>query len=1174
MNIYHNLLLWREGLFRVPHKVSSQELGKQPLRHSRQAILRRSISNAVIMKVHLVTLLVLFGLFPVYALTYGQQVTLVAKQASLESLLHDIEKQADYKFLYKEHDIKNVQQITVNLKNVPVRDALNEILKDSKLRFEIFEKSVVLKKALAGSAAIHSTEESTLSEANRSSGQQVLSGQVLNEKGNPMAGVSIQAKRKSGHSFITQTDEKGNFSFPSIHGLSAQESIALIFTYIGYHDFKMDVKADFAGPLNVKMVPEDQTVEEVVVTGYTDIKKETFTGAATTITRKQLEKYNNNNIFSILQTLDPAFKIDQGVQSGSNPNVIPEINIRGVATVGGYLVNAPLVVIDGFESSLQILYDMDINRIESITILKDASSTSLYGSRGSNGVLAIETRLPKAGKFTINYSARPSVTVVDLSDYNLMNASEKLEYELLAGVYDANKSSFLESDERVLDQEYLDNLYAYRLNNVKSGVESYWLYQPVQSTTSINHSLRMEGGSGDTRYSLTGDYNDFKGIIKGSGRIQGGASFNLNYRLRDKITFNNIASYQYSKAYNSPYGDFSIYGQMNPYERIYEDDGTYTTILSGQSGFYSGGETIYNPLYNTSLGFRDDDRNYSISNNAALDWFVSPEFRIRARGMLSRSTNDSDMYISPFHTVYFTINEKEQKGSYSVKTSSSTQVSGNVTLQYSKSLGQHVFNTNVMGEIRSGRSTSNSYQVTGFTDDRFISPSIALRYPENSLPISSDAPRNAVGFLGSLFYTFNNRYVVSGTYRTDASSLYGKQNRFGYFWSTGLAYNIHREPWFQNKYVNWLRLRANIGTNGSESFNADMIRTAYRFISGKYYYNQYSASYTSQGNPSVKWPVVRQLSLGAEMGIFNDLVSLGFSFYDKTTKDMISTITVAPSFGFAGNTYYQNLGKVNNRGYELTTNFRLLQSERQDFSWYMAVGAAYNRSKLLEISHQLRQLNESLVVKDNKGRIIKPSSYYDEGESLTNIRGVRSLGIDPASGREMFLDRDNDITYTWDERNQVVIGNSEPKVFGNLSTTFNYKRFSVQVATNYSLGGDVYNQTLVNKVENNDPLVNADKRVLQERWQKPGDKALYKALQDQGITQVSSRFVQKENYLRITSLNINYDVPSQIITKYKILRLGLNFSMNDMFRFSTVRMERGLDYPYARTYNFGITASL
>lgn len=1174
MNIYHNLLLWREGLFRVPHKVTCQEMGKQPPKYSRQSICRRTSSNEVIMKVHLLALLVLFGLFPAHALTYGQQVTLMAKQSSLESLLHAIEKQADYKFLYKEHDIKNVQNITVDLKNVTVRDALSEILKDSKLCFEIFEKSVVLKKDLSSSTTISTADEPRLSEGYRTAGQQLLSGQVLNEKGNPMAGVSIQAKRKSGHSFITQTDEKGNFSFPSIHGLSVQESIGLTFTYIGYHNFKMDVKADFTGPIHVKMVPEDQTVEEVVVTGYTDIKKETFTGAATTITRKQLEKFNNNNIFSILQTLDPAFKIDQGVQTGSNPNVIPEINIRGVATVGGYLVNAPLVVIDGFESSLQILYDMDINRIESITILKDASSTSLYGSRGSNGVLAIETRLPKAGRFSINYSARPSITLVDLSDYNLMNAAEKLEYELLAGVYDARNFSHLNSDETVLEQEYFDNLYAYRLNNLKSGVESYWLYQPVQSTTSVNHSLRMEGGSGDTRYSLTGDYNDFKGIIKGSGRIQGGASFNLNYRLRDKITFNNIASYQYAKAYNSPYGDFTQYGELNPYERIYEDNGDYTTVLSGQTGFNTGGDAIYNPLYNTTLGFRDDDRSYSISNNAALDWFVSPAFRVRARGMLARSTNDSDMYISPFHTNYFDEGDKAKKGSYALKNSSSTQVSGNLMLQYNKSLGQHVFSTNVMGEIRSSRSSSNSYQVTGYSDDRFISPSIALQYAENSLPISTDGPRNAIGFLGSLFYTFSNRYVFSGTYRTDASSLYGKQNRFGYFWSTGLAYNIHREPWFQNKYVNWLRLRANFGTNGSESFNADMLHTAYRFVAGKYYYNQYSASYTSQGNPFVKWPVVMQLSLGAEMGIFNDLVSLGLSYYDKTTKDMISTITVAPSFGFAGNTYHQNLGKVNNRGYELTTNFRLLQSQQQDLSWYLAVGAAHNRSKLLEISHQLRQLNESLVVKDDQGRIIKPSTYYEEGQSLTNIRGVRSLGIDPASGREMYLDRYDNISYNWDERDQVVIGNSEAKVFGNLSTTINYKRFSVQVATNYSLGGDVFNQTLMNKVENNDPLLNADKRVLHERWKNPGDKALYKALDDRSVTQVSSRFVQKENYLRITSLNINYDVPSQIISKYKILRLGLNFSMNDMFRLSTVRMERGLDYPYARTYNFGITASL
>lgn len=181
-----------------------------------------------------------------------------------------------------------------------------------------------------------------------------------------------------------------------------------------------------------------------------------------------------------------------------------------------------------------------------------------------------------------------------------------------------------------------------------------------------------------------------------------------------------------------------------------------------------------------------------------------------------------------------------------------------------------------------------------------------------------------------------------------------------------------------------------------------------------------------------------------------------------------------------------------------------------------------------------------------------------------------SLGIDPASGRELFLTRDGNVSYQWDANDQKVIGDEEVKLFGNITSTFNYKRLSVQVLANYSLGGDVYNQTLMDKIENNSPYANADKRVLQERWKQPGDNANYKSISDHSTTQVSSRFVQKENFLRLSSININYDIPHAIISKYNLQRLRVNFSTNDVFRYSTVRMERGIEYPYARTYNFGV----
>ncbi len=1099
----------------------------------------------IVMK--LTVILVIISVFHVTASTYAQRLTIKKKNAPLVTIFKDIRKQAGYDFLYSDKLIKQARPVDVDIYNGQLENVLKVIFENQPFDYHLQGTTIVLKaRPNVGKPAT----------AVLTSQQLRAQGTVTDQSSLPLSGVTVSAVKSGVHSI---TDAQGRFSINLI-----QAGDSLRFTSVGYKTSVIFVKDQ--KQLRVKLEATDTQMQDVVVTGYSRVKRESYTGAAKTITRQELEKFNNNNIFSIIQSLDPAFKMDENVLNGSNPNALPQINIRGLGSVGAYAVNAPLIIMDGFEVSISTLYDLDVNRIESISILKDASSTSMYGSRGSNGVITIETRLPKMGKFTITYDAKPSITMVDLSDYNMMNAQEKLAYEKVSGIYTATGTT----DFTHIEQEFYDNLYASRLQNVLSGVDTYWLKQPVHSTFSINHSLRMEGGANDVRYSLEGNYNDFKGVMKESGRIRGGAAFNLNYRLKDKITFSNVASYQYTKEYNSPYGAFSQYVDANPYERIYDDQGKYIIRYGELGQFYEFGPSTYNPLYNTTLGFRDDARTHFISNNMLVDWFISNSFRIRARGLISRAITSSDKYTSPFHTSFFEKDKQIEKGSYAIANGNSTQYNGNIQLEYSKNIDKHQIMTTLLGEIRSENRDLLSHLITGYTDDRFISPSIGLTYALNSLPETESLPKRAIGVLGNLFYTYDGRYVLSGSLRSDGSSLYGKANRFGTFWSTGLAYNVHNEKWFHNNVVNKFRLRGNIGTNGSENFNGDMINTGYKFVSGHYYYKQYAAQYNNQGNPNVSWPVVKQLSLGTEISLFRDLVSLDLSVYDKRTSNMISHISVAPSFGFFKNSYVQNLGEVSNKGFEINTNFRVWEDTQKDLSWYLTIGAVQNRSKLLKISNELSSLNESLEVKTKDDKIIKPSAYFEQGQSLTIIRGMRSLGIDPASGREMYLTPDGEVTYTWDAKNRQVIGDLEVNLFGNISTAFNYKRLSVQIFGNYSLGGDIYNQTLMDKIENNSPFVNADKRVLEERWKQPGDHAKYKSIADKTTTEVSSRFVQKENFFHLSSININYDFPAALVHKYNLQRMRVNFSTNDMFRFSTVRMERGIDYPYARTYNFGV----
>ena len=1084
----------------------------------------------------------------------AQVITLKEKNAALVKVLEKISKQTKLDLIGDLKLLDKTAPVTIAVTNAPLEQVLNELAKNQPVRLIYRNKTIIV-----GAKSATNQSSSTSRTVSTSQEQMEISGFVSNDKGDPLEGVSIQLTE--GGKTLGQTGKNGRFS------ILAFPNANLTFRMLGFESSAVNVNGKTELTIQLKQV--NQVIEETVVTGYGTLRRENFTGAAKTITRKEIEKFNTGNVFSMLQALDPSFKVDERVEAGSNPNVLPQINIRGISSVGEYAVNAPLVILDGFEVALTNLYDLDINRIESISLLKDASSTSLYGSRGGNGVIVIETRLPKDGRFTITYDAKPNMSFVDLSDYNLMNAKEKLEYERLAGIYVSDTEN---PDWNLMEQEMYNNLYHERLKNVLSGVDTYWLKQPVRNTFSVNNSIRMEGGSSDVRYSLEGNYHDYKGIMKESGRTRGGAGFNLIYRIPNVITFRNIATYQYTKGYESPFGNFSYYADLNPYEKMFDAEGKYNIRFGELGQYYSfGDDVMFNPLYNAQLGFKNESVTQFISNNLSLEWFINSKFTLRGKGAISRLIANHDQYTSPFNTAFYNVTDPTLKGTYAFGDSSQMAYEGRIELQYANMINKHQINASIVTEARASNVIGNSHIVSGYADDRFITPQMALGYHINTLPVSISRPVREVGFLGSLFYTYDNRYNLSFTARSDGASIYGHDNRFGTFWSAGASYNIHNERWFPKGVVNRLRVFGNIGTNSTvNNFNAGMVSTSYRFVSGMYYNNQYAAMYSGQGNASVRWPEQKQTSLGVDVNFLDNLLNLNVSVYDRTTNRMISEVTVAPSFGFAKNTFFQNLGKARNRGFEVLANARIYQDTPSDFTWYVTAGAVQNRSKLLEISNELRELNNSLVRTDVSGNVIAPSTYYEEGQSLDIIRAVPSLGIDPATGRELYVDRQGNSTYTWNASNQVVVGNKEPDLYGSLGTAVNYKGFSIQINSLYSLGADVFNNTLMNKIENNSPYLNADKRVLEERWKEPGDQAKYKSISDLSVTQVSSRFVQKENFWRLASVNVNYNFAAVVLEKLKLQRLKLNFSMNDPFRLSSVRMERGLEYPYAREYNFGV----
>ena len=956
----------------------------------------------------------------------------------------------------------------------------------------------------------------------------------------------------------TDMDGKYDLTCPEM------KDIVLKFSYIG-----MKPKSVVVGNktvVDVTLESDSQEMDEVVVTGLLNRRKSGFAGTTTVISKQELAKVSTGNIFTTISTLDAGFKIEENNLDGSNPNKLPDFTIRGKGSFQNGST-APIFILDGFEVTSQKVFDMDINRIESITLLKDASATILYGSRASNGVIVIETTAPKAGKLRVTYDFKPTIAIVDLTDYDLMNAREKLQYEKEAGLYTQEITPGYEDNDR-REQGELDKAYYNRYKNIVEGVNTYWLSQPVKNAFSHAHSLFVEGGADNVRYGIDASYNQNKGVMKESGRDRFGLGFSLIYRIKDKITIKNYISYAHTHAYNSPYGSFSQYAKLNPYERIYNDNGELIPKLSD-------GDT--NPLYDALLPNRNFTKDQEFREQLSVDWFICDGLRLKGQMAIVKGETSGEIYKSPFSAEFLktTYNSESrvqeylpiaERGYLSMTDGASFSYDGNVTLNYNTLVNEkHIIYAGVGLEVTQNDNNSHGFIMTGFPDDRYSDPAFAIQYKKETKPSSSESKSRAIGFFANGNYSYDDRYFADVSVRIDGSSKFGADKKYAPFWSAGAGWNVHNEKFFKHTKISMLKLRYSYGVTGNQEFSAYQAKTMFQFNTDRLYNSGISAALMGYGNPDLEWQNQYQSNYGFDFGYAKDRIRLQFNYYQKKTEGMLTSVSVAPSLGLPSNTFTSNLGKIQNKGVEVNLNAVLIRDQGKDFEWSVMLQAAHNKNKIMEISTALKNINE----KNNQDKTT-PAAVYEEGESMSAIKAVPSLGIDPTTGQELFMKKDGTITYTWDATDKVICGDSEPKVFGNVGTNLYWKGWNLNMVFKYDLGADYYNSTLAERVEGANPRYNADRRVLNNRWKEPGQHALYKNIKEYTTTYISSRFVQKENTLQLTSLSLSYDLNREWIRKFGLNTMRLSFYMNDVFRASTVKNERGLDYPFQRSFVFGL----
>lgn len=1064
---------------------------------------------------------------PVFASVYSQEINLKVNNTSLERVLKEIRKQSGYNFFLNADVLKSARPVSVTINRMELPKALEEIFKDQPLEAEIANRSILIKKK-----PNLKPSPSTRTERVQGTVQEYfVRGKVVNELGQPLAGVTVKVVESG---ITTSTNEQGQFEIDM-----TEKDKRLAFSYIGLEPLTVEIdKTKF---VDVVMLAESNEMDDIVVTGFFNQRKESFTGSSMTFTGEKLKAVAPTSVIEALTMLTPGLTALESKATGSDPNRLPDILLRGVTsfTNQDQSVNLPLIVRDGTIVSLQDLYDMDINEIASITVLKDASAAALYGAKAANGVIVIERTKIAEGKLKIAYNFIGSVQFPDFSDYKLLNGERKLEYERLAGLYESSDP---------IEQYALDSLYNNRFKQVRSGVNTDWMAQPSRVGATQDHSLRLSGGSSGTRYEFNTRFADVKGVMKEDYRKRYGLGFVLEHYAPFGLSFTNRTSYSRIDVQETPYGAFSNYVRMNPYDPIKDPFGEYYSVLSWD---------LDNPLYEASLGSFDRNSAQVLSNDFDARWNINNKFRFTTHWNITLNDKGTEKYVSPLSGQFRNETDLSRKGSITHYNDKGISYSGNAVFTYNNFFSDgSLLSANLGGNINKEDIRTNAFRGIGIYSNELSFIDFVTSYPSGEKPSGSQTLSTDVGAFLNMNYSFRDRYYVDGVYQLSGSSKFGANNRFGHFWSSGLGWNLHNEEFINEEVFNLLKVRSSMGFTGKVSFSPYQALTTYQFNNNLSYLNGIGAVPITIGNPDLTWERTMNYNVGLDVSLFNRRFNLTADMYLRKTTDLLIDMTVAPSTGTTSGK--ENLGEMENRGVEVHLDGYVIYGN--PFSLQVGANLMHNRNKILKISNALEQQNQA----NNEINSLAPLPQFQEGESTTALKVVQSAGIDPATGQEIYIKRNGDRTFEYDPVDKVVVGDQLPSLSGNFFLNARYKSFSAAAYFGFTYGGYIYNTTRASKVEGADPKYNADERVFTGRWQNPGDIAQYKDIRDQSMPRQTSRFVEKENTLNLQRFNIAYDFDSSLAKRIRASKVSVGLSMNDLFRVSTVKIERGTSYLYSR----------
>lgn len=1141
-------------------------------------------SHYPIAKILLIMKLTLFlltvGFMQSYAVSFAQQISIKANNISLEQAFGEIKKQTSYDFVYDEALIKTIEPVNLNIQKLGLDATLKQILQGKALDYSITDRIVTIRRR------VPRTESSSSSSIQR----RTVTGKVTDEKGNPLPGTLIQVK---GESTKTVSEVGGSYMIT----VSGTEDV-LVYSFIGFQN--QEIKVGNQKTIDVKMAVDEKGLDQVVVIGYGTVAKKDLTGSVGTADVKEMEKAPVANFDQALAGRVAGVQVSNNDgQPGQNANIV----IRG----GNSLTQstAPLYVVDGFpmeDFSSSALSNFDI---ASISVLKDASATAIYGSRGANGVIVIETKKGQTGKPTIDFSAsfgsQGAIKKMDMmSGYEFVKYQNEIYPTLAERYYLGNVGKQLEDYQGVKELDLQDRLFRNAPINI--------------------YNIALRGGNTSTRYAVSGSLFDQQGIIVNSSNKRYQGRLSLDQSISDKLKAGFVVGMAKNTVDGTPVnsGPTSSATSYTLYRTWGFRPVTGTGIDLGDLLVDPESEGL-NLMINPVISLENEVylNTYSDLNlNAFLSYEILKGLTLKVSGGTNSRTNQYKYFYNSDTYRGTPLNPSNFRGQYGgvVNRSMKGWVNEN-TLTYKKYINKdHVFD--VMGGFTLQRRDSDSfgYEADNIPNEEMLFSSLGGGTPYRNT--STQTYHTLASFLGRANYTLLTKYMFTASFRADGSSKFVAQNRWGYFPAGAFAWRMKNENFLKNvDMISDAKLRLGYGVTGNNRVG-DFDR-ARGLI-----YTDWEAGYSfengipfkglimnSMGNSSLRWESTFQSNIGLDLGLVDDRVQLMLDLYKKNTKDLLLLANLPRTTGFIRE--YRNIGEVENKGLEITLN--TVNVKKNNFSWETNFNIAFNRNKIISLVENETNFLSSVTFDSNFSSsspyiamVDRPAALYygyiwdgnyqysdfDEVspgnyvlKSTVTTNGNTASSIQPGDIKYRDINGDKVV----DSQDLAVIGNPQPLHSGGINNIFHYKSFSLSMFFQWSYGNELLNANRL-IFEGNGlfrPLLN-QYATYENRWTPENqNNELFRSGGHGPFGAYSSRVIEDGSYIRLKTLSLSYRLPEAILSKVRASDLALTFSGQNLITWTNYSgmdpevstrhsaLTPGFDYsayPIARTFVFGITA--